>query len=35
MRSGGWEDLARLAYDSAAATLDSPRFRRVLGSLAA
>ena len=35
MRSGGWDEVARLAYERAARTLDTPRFRRVLGALAA
>jgi NTE family protein len=35
MRSGGWEEVARLAYETAARTLDTPRFRRILAELAA
>lgn len=35
MRSSGWEDIARAAYEAAARTLATPRFRRVLGDRAA
>jgi NTE family protein len=35
MRSSGWGDLATLAYDEAAKTLETPRFRRLLGEPAA
>jgi NTE family protein len=35
MRREGWEKVAAMAYDAAAATLDTPRFRQALGDLAA
>jgi NTE family protein len=35
MRRQGWEAVATMAYDAAARTLDTPRFRSALGDLAA
>lgn len=35
MRGTGWEELTRTAYEAAARTLETPRFRRALGDLAA
>jgi len=35
MRTAGWEHVATAAYDAAAHALETPRFRRVLRSLAA
>ena len=35
MRSGGWDQVATAAFEAGARTLDTPRFRRVLGAHAA
>jgi NTE family protein len=35
MRGTGWEEIARAAYEGAARLIETPRFRRVLGPLAA
>jgi NTE family protein len=35
MRRAGWEDVARMAYEVACRTLDTPRFRQGLADLAA
>ena len=35
MRTGGWDDITKAAYEAGARTLELPRFRRLLGELAA
>ncbi|GAC1313814.1 MAG: patatin-like phospholipase family protein [Acidimicrobiales bacterium] len=35
MRSGGWDEITKAAYEAGARTLELPRFRRLLGEAAA
>ena len=35
MRTGGWDEITKAAYEAGARTLDLPRFRRLLGEAAA